>query len=228
VQARRILIVGGGNIGSFLARQLEARDPNLRIKIIELSRARAQELAQRLDRAVVLHGSGLSEELLREAEIAATELVVAVTNDDQANLLTSALAKQLGCQSSLCLINSANYAGMTRSLGIDAQINPKAITVSRVLQHVRRGRIRGLHSVHNGAGEAIEAEVLDTASAVGRPLRELGLGDGVRFGAILRGGKIITPEGDTELEPKDRAVVFARADHVREVEQLFRVSPDYF
>ncbi|MGQ0673618.1 MAG: Trk system potassium transporter TrkA [Hyphomicrobium sp.] len=227
-QARRIVIVGGGNIGYILAQRIEQRDPNARVKIIELSRARAQELAQKLQRTVVLHGSGLSEELLREAEIAAAEVLVAVTNDDQANLLTAALAKQLGCRANLCLINSANYAGMIRSLGIDAQVNPRAITVSRVLQFVRRGRIRGLHSVNNGAGEVIEAEVLETAGVIGKPLRELGLGEGVRFGAVLRAGKVIMPNGATELEPKDRAVLFARADHVREVEQLFRVSPDYF
>jgi trk system potassium uptake protein TrkA len=228
VQARRIVIVGGGNIGLILARRLEERDPNARIKIIELSRSRAHELAQRLERTVVLHGSGLSEELLREAEIAAAELLVAVTNDDQANLLTSALAKQLGCRSSLCLINSSNYAGMIRSLGIDAQVNPRSITVSRVLQHVRRGRIRGLQSIHNGAGEVIEAEVLDTSGVIGKPLKDLGLSEGVRFGAILREGKIIIPDGNTELEAKDRAVLFARADFVREVETMFRVSPDYF
>lgn len=227
-QARRIVIAGGGNIGYTLARNLEERDPNARIKIIELSRTRAQELAQKLQRTVVLHGSALSEELLREAEISAADLLVALTNDDQVNLLTSALAKQLGCKSSLCLINSPNYGGMIRSLGIDAQINPRAVTVSRVLQHVRRGRIRGLHSVHNGAGEVIEAEVLETSGAIGKPLRELGLAEGVRFGAVVRGGKIMVPDGDLELEPKDRVVLFAKADHVRDVETLFRVSPEYF
>jgi trk system potassium uptake protein TrkA len=126
------------------------------------------------------------------------------------------------------LINSANYAGMVRSLGIDAHVNPRAITVSRVLQHVRRGRIRGVHSVHNGAGELIEAEVLETAPVLGRPLRDYKTSEGIRFGAILRDGKVMMATGATELEVKDRVVLFARADHVREVEQMFRVSPDYF
>ena len=108
--------------------------------------------------------------MLREAEIGSADTLVAVTNDEQANLLTAALSKQLGCAASLALINSANYGGMIRSLGIDAQINPRSITVSRVLQHVRRGRIRGVHSIHNGAGEIIEAEVLETAAILEKPL----------------------------------------------------------
>jgi len=228
MQARRIIIAGGGNIGYFIAREIEERDPNMRIKVIEMSRQRAVEIAEKLNRAVVLHGSALSEDVLREAEAPSSDTLLAVTNDDQTNLLTAALAKQIGCKSSLCLLNSANYAAMIRSLGIDAQLNPKTITVSRILQHVRRGRIRALHSVHNGAGEILEAEVLETSGLVGRSIRELELGDGVRFGAILRGGKLLKPAGNTEFEVGDRAVLFARADYVRQVEQLFRVSPDYF
>ena len=226
--ARRVVIAGGGNIGLYLARQLEDTQPNVRVKLIEANRARAVEIAARLSRTVVLHGSALDENVLREAEITAADTIVAVTNDDQVNLLTSALAKQLGCKSNLALVNSSNYAGLVRSLGIDAQVNPRAITVSRVLQHVRRGRIRGVHSVHNGAGELIEAEVLETAPVLGRQLREYRQSEGLRFGAILRDGKVLMPTGASELEVKDRVVLFARADHVREVEQMFRVSPDYF
>ncbi len=227
-RARRIVIAGGGNIGFYIARQLEEAEPNIRVKLIEMSRTRAVQIAEQLQRTIVLHGSALSEDILREAEISEADMLVAVTNDDQVNLLTSALAKQLGCRSNLALINSANFAGMVRSLDIDAQVNPKAITVSRVLQHVRRGRIRAVHSVHNGAGELIEAEVLETAPILGRPLRDYKSSEGIRFGAILRGGKVMVPTGATELEVKDRVVLFARADHVREVEQMFRVSVDYF
>ena len=227
-QARRIVIAGGGNIGLYLARSLEKLQPNARVKVIEQSRERAVQIAEQLERVVVLHGSALNEEMLREAEIGSADTIVAVTNDDQVNLLTAALSKQLGCGSSLALINQANYSGMIRSLGIDAQINPRSVTVSRVLQHVRRGRIRGVHSLHNGAGEIIEAEVLETAPILEKPLRDIRLNEGIRVGAILRQGKVINPTGDTELEVKDRVVLFALADYIREVEQMFRVSPDYF
>ena len=227
-RARRIVIAGGGNIGLYVAKQMEEGEPNVRVKVIEMSRARAVQIAETLSRTVVLHGSSLSEDVLKEADISTSDMLVALTNDDQVNLLTSALAKQLGCQSSLCLINSANYGGMIRPLGIDAQINPRAITVSRVLQHVRRGRIRGVHSIHNGAGEIIEAEVLETAAILSKPLNEIKLGDGIRFGAIIRDDETLVPSGNLELEVKDRVVLFARSDYVREVEQMFRVSPDYF
>lgn len=227
-QARRLIIAGGGNIGYFIARELEKRELNMRVKVIEMSRNRAMEIAEKLQRTVVLHGSALSEEVLREAEITSTDTLISVTNDDQTNLLTAALAKQLGCKASLCLLNASNYAAMIRSLGIDAQLNPKTVTISRILQHVRRGRIRGVHSLHNGAGEVLEAEVLETSGLVGKSIREIHLGEGVRFGTILRQGKLIKPSGDTEFETGDRAVLFALADHVRQIEQLFRVSPDYF
>ena len=156
------------------------------------------------------------------------DVIVALTNDDQVNVLTSVLAKQLGCERSLCLVNTAGYANIVRSLGIDAQLNPRAVTVSRVLQHVRRGRIRGVHSVQNGEGEVIELESLSTAPVLGKKLRDLGLPDGVRFGAILRNGELIIPDGDTEIEASDRVVVFALASRVRDVEALFRVGLDFF
>jgi trk system potassium uptake protein TrkA len=227
-QARRIIIAGGGNIGLFVARAIEEREQNVRVKMIENRRERAVAIAETLQRTVVLHGDALSEELLREADVAAAETLVAVTNNDQANILTSVLAKQLGCRRSLCLINGSGYANMVRSFGIDAQVNPRIVTVSRILQYVRRGRIRTVHEIHNGAAEIIEAEALETTPVVGRPIRELDLSKGVRFGAIHRQGKVIQPTGDTELMPRDRVIVFSPSKHIREIEQLFRVSPDYF
>jgi len=227
-RARKIVVAGGGNIGLYVAHLLESGEPNIRVKVIEVSRQRAAEIAERLTRTVVLHGSALSEEVLREADIASADTLVALTNEDQVNLLASALAKQLGCKTSLCLINSLNYSGLFRPLNIDAQINPRAITVSRVLQYVRRGRIRGVHSIHHGDAEVLEADVLETAPILTKPLKDINLTEGIRFGSILREGKTLVPTGDTELEVNDRVVLFARADYVKEVEQMFRVSPDYF
>jgi trk system potassium uptake protein len=228
VQARRIIIAGGGNIGLYVARAIEQREPNVRAKILESRRDRAISIADMLDRTVVLNGNALSEELLREADIESAETLVAVTNDDQANLLTSVLAKQLGCRRSMCLLNSSAYVRMIRSFGIDAHVNPRAVTVSRILQFVRRGRIRGVHAVQNGAGEIIEAEALETTPIVSRKVKELEVSDGVRFGALIRQDKVIPITGETEIKPKDRVVLFAKAEYVREVEQLFRVSPSYF
>jgi trk system potassium uptake protein TrkA len=226
-QARRIIIAGGGNIGLFVARSIEEREQNVRVKIIENRRERAVLVAETLQRTVVLHGDALSEDLLREADVATAETMVAVTNNDQANILTSVLAKQLGCRRSMCLVNGAGYANMVRSFNIDAQISPRAVTVSRILQYVRRGRIRAVHEIHNGAAEIIEAEALETTPVVGQPIRNLEISEGVRFGAIIRQGKVIQPIGDTELQPRDRVILFSPAKSIREIEHLFRVSPDY-
>ncbi len=227
-QVKRVLIAGGGNIGLYVAREIEIRQSQLRVKIVEADRDRAVEIAEQLNRTVVLHGSALSEEILREADAERMDTMVALTNDDQVNILSSVFAKEIGTRRSLCLINNPGYSSITRSLGIDAEINPRAITVSSILQHVRRGRIRGVHSVANGAGEVIEAEALETAPVVGRPIKDLDLPDGVRFGAIVRGDDIIVPTGGIEIQPKDRVVIFATLEHVRDVEQLFRVSLEYF
>ncbi len=228
VEATRVVVVGGGNIGFYVASELEARQRSARVKIIEASRERAIEVADRLKRTVVLHGSALDEEILREADIADADTVVALTNSDEVNILACVMSQRLGAGRSLSLINNRGYPDLTRSLGITAYVNPRQITVSKILHHVRRGRIRGVHTIQNGAAEIIEAEALETSPLVGKPLRELNMLHGVRIGAILRDGKVIIPRGDTSIQPHDRIIMSAIADEVRKVEQMFRVSLDFF
>ena len=226
--ASRICIVGGGNIGVYVARKLEERQSNVRVKIIEANRARAKVIAEQLDRPVILHGSALDQEILREADIERTDLMIALTNDDQVNILSSIMAKRLGCEATLTLLNNSGYYDFTHTLGIDAHVNPRSVTISKVLQFVRRGRIRSIHSVENGAAEVIEAEALETSTIVGRPLRDIDLPEGVRVGAIYRKGEVIRPDGGTIVRARDRVVVFAIAERVREVERMFRVSLEFF
>ena len=226
-EARRIIIAGGGNIGVYVARTLEERERNVRVKLIEHNRDRAFEIAEVLKRASVLHGSSLAEDILREADVQSAETMVALTNDDQVNILTSVLAKQLGCQRSMCLWNSPGYANMIRSFGIEGQVNPRGITTSRILQFVRRGKIRGVHAISNGRGELLEGEALETSPLVGAPIEKLRFSDGIRVGGIWRDGKAVPVRGKTQLQPKDRVIIFARMEQVREVEDMFRVSADY-
>ena len=228
IEARRIVIAGGGNVGLYVAEQLEARGARANVKMIEANRNRAELIADRLRRAIVLHGSALDEQVLLEADIQDAELMVALTNDDQVNVLSSVMAKRLGCEATMTLINSQGYQSFTHTLGLDSLINPRTVTISRVLQHVRRGRIRQVHSVQRGAAEAIEAEALETSTLVGKKLRELDLPSGVRIGAIYRDGELIKPNGDTVVRARDRVVVFAEAAHVPKVEQMFRVSLEFF
>ncbi len=226
--ASRIVIVGGGNIGLYVASAIEQRESQARVKIIENSRERAVSIADELNRTVVLHGNALDQQLLVEADIEHAHLMVALTNDDQVNILSSVMAKRLGCAANLTLLNNTSYYEFTKTLGIDAHLNPRSVTISKILQHVRRGRIRGVHSVQNGAAEIIEAEALETSTLVGTPLRDLDLPDGVRLGAIFRDGEVVVPNGDTAIKAKDRIVVFATADSVKQVEQMFRVSLEFF
>jgi trk system potassium uptake protein len=154
--------------------------------------------------------------------------MVALTNSDQVNILSSVMAKRLGCKTNLALINNPSYHDLTMTLGIDAQVNPRSVTISRVLQHVRRGRIRAVHSIHRGAAEIIEAEALETSPLVGSALRDLQLPEGMRIGAVYRAGEVIKPSGDLRIKPKDRVVIFSLESAVRQVEQMFRVSIEFF
>lgn len=226
--ARRILIAGGGNIGFYVADRLEERQTRPQVKIIEGNRERAVKIAEELRRTVVLNGNTLEQDLLREAGAQEAEAFIALTNDDKVNILAAAMAKQEGARQTFSLVSSRDFDSILDPLNIDAYISPRSVTVSSILRHVRRGRIRGVHPVQNGQGEILEAEALETSPVVGRPLREARLPDGVRIGALVREGGVVIPTGRTEIKPHDRIVMFALAGMVREVEHLFRVSLEYF
>jgi len=227
-EANRVVIAGGGNIGLYVARALETRQRNTKVKMIEASRDRAVAIADELKRSVILNGSALDQTILDEADVGDADTLVALTNEDEVNILASVMAKKLGCRRNLSLLNNPSYPAFASALGIDAFINPRAVTISKILQHVRRGRIRGVHSLQNGVAEVVEAEALDTSPLVGRPLREIDLPSGIRIGAVFRDGKVITPDGGLQIEAKDRIVIFAMANRVRQVEQMFRVSIEFF
>ncbi len=227
-EARRIVILGGGNIGLFLAQRLENEHPGASTKIIELDKERAEIAAKSLQRTVVLNGDVLDPEILAEANVAAAETVVSVTNDDETNILSSLLSKRYGTKRAMALINKTTYGALMGPLGVDVVISPRAITVSNILQHVRRGRIHAVHSLHEGFGELIEADALETSSLVGKPLREIRLPAGVLLGAVVRGGQVISPRGSTVVQAGDRVVLFATTDAIKKVEKMFSVRLEYF
>lgn len=226
--ARRLLIFGGGNIGLFLAKQVESDYPWVNTKMIEATPERAEAIVAELKKTVVLHGDVLEPEILEEANVGSADTVVAVTNDDETNILASLLAKRYGCGRTIALINKATYEPLITTLGIDVIVSPRNITVSTILQHVRRGRIHSVHTLREGFGELIEAEAMKTSSLVGAPLRDADIPPGVLIGAIVRDGQVISPRGDTVIEPKDRVVLFAAAEAVRKVEKMFSVRLEFF
>ncbi len=227
-EANRVIIAGGGNIGLYVARNLESRQTGAKIKLIEFDRDRAIRIADDLRRTVILNGSAVDQGILREADVQDADTIVALTNDDQVNILSCVMASKMGCERNLSLLNNTSYQAYASALGIDAYINPRAVTISKILQHVRRGRIRGVHSLHNGAAEVIEAEALESSPLVGRPLKDLELPDGVRMGAVFREGEVIMPDSETTIRAHDRVVAFALASEVRQIEQMFRVSLEFF
>ncbi|PPR74737.1 MAG: Trk system potassium uptake protein TrkA [Alphaproteobacteria bacterium MarineAlpha3_Bin4] len=227
-EARRLLIFGGGNIGLFLAQEIERDHEWVKAKIIETDRDRAEQIASELERTTVIQGDVLDPEILEEAAVGVTETVVAVTNDDETNILASLLAKRYGCKRAITLINAGTYEPLISSLEIDVAVSPRNITVSTILQHVRRGRIHSVHTLREGFGELIEAEALETSELVGKPLRDVKLPAGVLLGAIVRDGEMICPKGSTIVQAKDRVVLFATSEVIRKVEKMFSVQLEYF
>lgn len=225
--ARRIVILGGGNIGRFLAREID-RQPGISAKVIEHDKAKAELASAELEHTIVLNGDALDPEILEEANVATAEAVVAVTNEDEVNILAALLAKRSGCRRAITLINTTTYTPLISSLGIDVVVSPRAITVSTILQHIRRGRIRAAHSLGDGFGEVIEAEAMETSSLVGHPLRDIDFPEGVIIGALVRGSEVIIPRGDTTVKPKDRIILFATTAAVKKVERMFSVRLEFF
>lgn len=228
IQARRLVIVGGGNVGYTLAEMLEERAPDILVKLIEQDEDRAATIADRLQTTVVLAGDALQTEILQEANVSAAETLVAVANDDEVNILSSLLAKRQGSGRTIALLNNPIYGPLAGTLGLDVVVDPRETTVSRILEHVRRGRIRSVHSLWGGAVEVLEAEVMDTSPLVGKPVAGGKLPKGALVGAILRDGAVFAPARDTVFQANDRAVIFAQAAAVRKLEQLFSVRLDFF
>lgn len=227
-EARRLVIFGGGNIGMFLAESLETNEQRLNVKLIEADAERAEDCASRLTKTMVLHGDVLDGAMLDEANVALTETVIAVTNDDETNILSSLLAKRGGARRAITLVNKGEYELLIGSLGIDVVVDPRNITVSTIIQHVRRGRIHSVHTLGEGFGELIEAEALETSPMVGVPLKEASLPEGLVIGAIVREDEVINPRGNTVIAAGDRVVVFSPADIISKVEKMFSVQLEYF
>jgi trk system potassium uptake protein TrkA len=226
-EAHRIIIIGGGNIGMNLAEELDAED-GVTVRLIEISKERARQVAEALPNTNIILGDALDAEILDEAGVSNADTVVAVTDDDETNILASLLAKRYGVERAVTLINSAAYAPLITTLGIDVAVSPRTITVSTILQHVRRGRIRSVHSLADGFAEVIEAEAMETSPLVGNTLREANLPADVIVGALVRDGQVIILRADTMIKNKDNVILLAAAKSVKKVEKLFSVQLEFF
>mgnify|MGYP000356529166 FL=1 len=229
--SKKILIVGGGNIGFNLAKNLEETLDSARVKIVEKDKDRAEFLANELNNTIVINGNGLDEEVLMEANLEEAETVLALTNDDEDNLMVSVLVekfaqdeKTIEDKRTMALINKPNYSLLQNSLKIDDLIDPRMNTVSSILKHIHKGTIETAYTIMNGEYEVIEAEIIETSELINKELKNSNLPEEIRIGAILREDEVIIPRSNFVFQKDDRVVFLAKKDSISVVENIFRIS----
>jgi len=223
--AKKILIVGGGNIGFNLAKNLEADSEGVRVKIIEKNKDRAEFIANELNNTIVINGDGLDEEVLKEANIEEAETILSLTNDDEDNIMVCVLAeKNNPNKRTIALVNKQNYSLLQTSLKIDDLVDPRLTTVSTILKHVHKGTIETVYTLLDGEYEFIEAEILETSELISKSIKDSNLPKEIRIGAVVRDKDIIIPKSDFKFEKKDLVVFLSKREHLKKVESLFRIS----
>lgn len=226
---KRLIIAGGGNIGMRLAQSVEDR---YQVKIIERNLERCSLISETLNNAIVLNGEASQRDLLIEENIADTDVFLALTNDDEANIMSSLLAKRLGAKKVMTLINNSAYVDLVQGGEIDIAISPQQATIGKLLAHVRRGDVVNVHSLRRGAAEAMEAIAHgDEASSkvVGRAIEDIDLPEGTTIGAIVRNDEVLIAHDNTVVEPDDHVILFlVDRKRISEVERLFQVGFSFF
>ena len=223
--SKKILIIGGGNIGLHLAKMLEENFEGARIKIIEKNKIRAEEIATELTSSIVINGDALDEEILKEANLEEVETVLALTNDDENNIMACVLAEKTGKRKrTIAIVNKSNYNLLQDSLNIDDLVDPRMTTVSRIMEQVHKGTIGTVYSLLDGEYEFIEAKILEKSELVNKKIRDSNLPEDIRIGAIVRKEKVIIPRSNFIFEKDDLVVFLAKREQLQEVENIFSVS----
>ena len=223
--AKNILIIGGGNIGLNLAKMLEANFEDVRIKIIEKNKIRAEEIANELSSTIVINGDALDEDILKEANLEGSETVLALTNDDENNMMACVLAEKTGLKKrTIAIVNKTNYNLLQDSLNIDDLVDPRMTAVSRMMEHVHRGTIGTVYSLLDGEYEFIEAKILEKSELLNKKIRDSNLPENIRIGAIVRKDQVIIPRSDFIFEMDDLVVFLAKREQLKEVEDIFSLS----
>jgi trk system potassium uptake protein len=226
--ARRVVIAGGGNIGLRLANELEGKN---QVKLIERDSKRARRVSEQLKSTTVLHGDAADEELLLEENIDSADVFAALTNSEEANILSAMLAKRLGAHKVMALINKPSYAELIESGSIDVAISPQTVTIGSLLAHVRRGDVVRVHSLRRGAAEALEVVVhgdADSSKVIGRRIEDISLPEGTTLGAVVRGDEVIIAHHDTTVQADDHLILFLTdRRHIEAVEKLFQGSASF-
>ena len=226
--ARRVVIAGGGNIGYRLASELEDKN---QVKLIERDGKRARRVSEQLKSTTVLHGDAADEDLLLEENIDSADVFAALTNSEEANILSAMLAKRLGAHKVMALINKPSYSELIESGSIDIAISPQTVTIGSLLAHVRHGDVVRVHALRRGAAEALEVVVhgdADSSRVIGRRIEEIALPEGTTLGAVVRGEDVIIAHHDTTIQPDDHLILFLTdRRHMDAVEKLFQGSTSF-
>ncbi|MCP3941733.1 MAG: Trk system potassium transporter TrkA [Desulfobacteraceae bacterium] len=223
---QRALIIGGGRIGSRLAKILE--QDGVKAKIIESDRQRCHNLSEQMDKTVVLHGDGSDQKLFIEENVGQSDVVVSVTNDDETNILVSLLAKNLGVQNTITRIGKASYYPLLATIGIEKVVSPRLSAVSSILKDVRQGNVLSDISILGERGEFIEAIALETSDITNRPLRKISFPKGAILVCIIRNSQVMIPSGLSMVIPGDRIILFAIKQAVKKLEKLLTVKLEFF
>jgi trk system potassium uptake protein TrkA len=223
---KRVLVSGGGRMGECVARRLSSR--GIGTKIIEGNRHRCEELAEALDKVVVLHGEGTDQRLLAEEGVRDVDMFISAAEDEEENVLTALLAKRLGAKRVVSLVDTTEYIPLASTIGVDVVLSPMLSAVSTILQFIRQGKVLSVSTLREELVEAIEFIAMETSEIVGKPLREVSIPKGALVGSIVRGEEVIIPHGDTVIQDGDRVILFARPDVVPRIEKAVKVSLEYF
>ncbi|MCF8061294.1 MAG: Trk system potassium transporter TrkA [Deltaproteobacteria bacterium] len=225
-ELRRVIIVGGGQTGTALAELLDKT--KISTRLIDRNPVRCAELAESLDRVIVIHGDGTDRDLLLEENVKNADFLVALTSDEESNVLISLLGKGLGVRKTITRINKLSYIPLVSSIGIDTVVSSRLSAIRAILQHIRRGKIISVAPLKGEHAEAIEAEALSTSDIVNAPLSRIKFPKDALIGAVVRGDEIIIPRGDTQIRAGDRLIIFALHKAIPKLEKLLTVKLDYF
>jgi trk system potassium uptake protein TrkA len=223
---KRVIIVGAGETGTALATVLD--QTNISVKIIEKDSQKCTSLAEQLEKVIVIQGDGTDRDLLQEENIEDVDFMVAITGDEESNVLISLQAKGLGAKKTITRINKLSYIPIVSAIGIDTVVSSRLSAIRAILQYIRKGKIISVAPLKGEHAEAIEAEALETSDIVNIPLSKVKFPKGAIVGAVVRGDEIIVPVGDTVIQPKDRLIIFALQTEVPKLEKLLTVRLEYF
>ncbi len=225
-KVKSVMIMGGGRIGLSVAKRLEKSD--VHVKLIELSEERCKLLSEELDKTVLLHGDASDVSLLQEENIGNVDVFLAVTDDEEDNMLISLLAKRLGAKKVVSLVNRSEYIPIASSIGIDSAISPRILTAGAILRFIRKGKVLSVSTLRENEAEAMEIQALPTSAIVNKPIRKIKFPKDAIIGAIVRGDKVIIPSGDDMIMPDDKVVIFTLSKSIKKVEKALAVSLEFF